>query len=78
MKKVKLTKSKKLELFKSLSAEDQENLNPLLNAFDIEHNAKKGWLLCFHGGGRSFPYVIPGRSVIALHHFMDQVWRLAP
>ena len=76
MKKTKLTKTKKLGLFKSLSAEDQENLNPLLSAFDFAHDAKDGWLLEFHGGGRNFPYEIPARTVIALHHLLKRVWRL--
>jgi hypothetical protein len=77
IRKTKLSESQKLKLLRSLSAEDQKTLNPLLNAFDIQYDAKDGWLLNFHRGGTK-PVAMPVGYLTALANLMDRVWPLQP
>jgi hypothetical protein len=61
----KLSKAEKLELARSLSDEDQEAINTILNGVDFVHTKAEGWKVSIHGDGK-MPFTIHRPQLVAL------------
>jgi hypothetical protein len=76
--KPKLSESKKLQLAKQLSEEDQEAINVVLKRVDFVYDAiEKQWCVLVNGDGKN-PYVLKYPGVHAVLNLLRMVQPLPP